>query len=668
MLLSSLSKKNLVLSLLLGLMLSSLLLLTLPPKFVEGNRLRYETRKNSVRDDVDEVDGNRIMRTLRDDCENKKDYLFKNYPEKNCEEWAAHPQKSEKRCQKVDTTNNKERKVSFFCPVQCNSDCSTTERRSTTVTIVGAGTSGLAAARSLAAAGIDVIVVEAQSTVGGRVQDSLFGVDDDKYTVENGANWIHGPLNKNGDGAGTGNNHLWEFKQEYDIKGNYQNKTNWKFSDRDGNMVPQATAEKWSKRIDVSLKHCQKRCDDLWALLKKDKTIDDSDEIDISIAQCLREFGYWNGTIKGTTGFESSEEEDVARLLEWQAIDFEYAQQPFEVSNMWAFPLNGNLEPRDWLLTDPRGYNVFLKAWAEQLEEESPNSVVLNQVVETITTTNDHATVVTKEGLTIVSDYVLCTLPLGVLKSGDVAFDPPFSKKRLKGIKGMVMANYAKLYLQFETRFWGEEETILTTGDPEKTNSFPWAINLDLPKYLPGSKILSFHVSDENACAIESQPIDETVAAAVGILQRNYKDAIINVTASKVTNWCENPWSYGSYSDWPPGYTEDQHWEMTHHHGRVWFAGEHTTYDDYGYVHGALDTGLTQADNLIYRVEKIDCKECQKAITITSSCNVGKCKKFATNKLNMKLEKKCEKLCKLMTKKDKSPKEACKLEKMCKKY
>jgi monoamine oxidase len=55
------------------------------------------------------------------------------------------------------------------------------------VLIIGAGAAGLAAARELSVSGLKVIVLEARSRIGGRI-DTHF----DQFPIELGAEFVHG--------------------------------------------------------------------------------------------------------------------------------------------------------------------------------------------------------------------------------------------------------------------------------------------------------------------------------------------------------------------------------------------------------------------------------------------------------------------------------------------
>lgn len=59
--------------------------------------------------------------------------------------------------------------------------------RACDVVIIGAGLSGLYAARALAAAGVDVLVLEAQNRVGGRTRTTHLA---DGTCIDEGGQWV----------------------------------------------------------------------------------------------------------------------------------------------------------------------------------------------------------------------------------------------------------------------------------------------------------------------------------------------------------------------------------------------------------------------------------------------------------------------------------------------
>ena len=63
----------------------------------------------------------------------------------------------------------------------------------TQVLILGGGVAGVMAAETLHRRGIDNFkIIEARETLGGRMKSFPFGAEDRQYTLELGADWIHG--------------------------------------------------------------------------------------------------------------------------------------------------------------------------------------------------------------------------------------------------------------------------------------------------------------------------------------------------------------------------------------------------------------------------------------------------------------------------------------------
>lgn len=55
--------------------------------------------------------------------------------------------------------------------------------------------------------------------------------------------------------------------------------------------------------------------------------------------------------------------------------------------------------------------------------------------------------------------------------------------------------------------------------------------------------------------------------------------------------WSNEPWAYGSYSNWPPATTLEMHQNLRANVDRLYFAGEATSASYFGFLHGAYFEG-----------------------------------------------------------------------------
>lgn len=77
-----------------------------------------------------------------------------------------------------------------------------------------------------------------------------------------------------------------------------------------------------------------------------------------------------------------------------------------------------------------------------------------------------------------------------------------------------------------------------------------------------------------------------------------YGDDIPDPIEFMYPRWSTTAWAYGSYSNWPPGLTLEGHQNLRANVGRVWFAGEATSAEFYGYLHGAYFEGMHAGESV----------------------------------------------------------------------
>lgn len=197
-------------------------------------------------------------------------------------------------------------------------------------------------------------------------------------------------------------------------------------------------------------------------------------------------------------------------------------------------------------------------------------------------------------GKNIKCDYVIVTVPLGVLQKQKIAFEPSLSDEKWKAIKRLGMGTENKIYMRFAEVFWPKAKFTQCTDLRYRF--------LNLDAYGKKNTLLA-HVSPPYANDFDGKVDDRDVVRDVcRILQKMFKLKELPVPLdSKVTRWGQDEHSYGAYSYMKVGSSvEDvKNLSATEHGGRVYFAGEACSIEGAQCVHGAVLTGNAAAMNIL---------------------------------------------------------------------
>ncbi|MEV0415850.1 NAD(P)/FAD-dependent oxidoreductase [Streptomyces sp. NPDC050448] len=418
------------------------------------------------------------------------------------------------------------------------------------VIVVGAGISGLAAARYLADKGQDVSVLEARDRIGGRIWTSQkwSGVP-----LDLGASWIHGI---------------------------------------DGNPITDLAKKAGAKTVATDLDNAT-------------EYLAGGQEIEGAQAQA---FAHWReATANALTSFQKKDDEDASvrsvvqnalgwsklsdsdkTLVSWALNDYEheYSGSVDEMSGLY-FDDDAKIKGKDVLF--PGGYGAVTDYLAKGL------SVQTGQVVKQIDWSSGGVAVTTGKG-TFRADHVVVTLPLGVLQSGAVKFGPGLPQDKLTAVGKLGMGVLNKCYLRFPKVFWANTDWLEYVPNLNKYGQWAQWINVARPTGQP--VLLGFNAADFGR-TIESWSDTRIVDSAMSTLKTLYGSDIPAPTDYQITRWASDPYAHGSYSFTKLGATSDMRDQLAATvDGRVHFAGEATDRKDYATVHGAYRSGLRAAKEI----------------------------------------------------------------------
>lgn len=425
------------------------------------------------------------------------------------------------------------------------------QKQDVSVLVIGAGLAGLAAARVLQDAGLKAIVLEARDRIGGRIWTSHEWPD---MPMDLGASWVHGvegnPLTELADQVGaqristTYDSSLWlsETGERLKLNGQF------------------AAAE---------------------ALLEQAREEIDSGESDLSLAQAVR----------GSRLYAQAGPDQRRFLRKWVncSVEHEYAAD-WEHISAWYYDEDDEDMPGGDVLF-PDGFTQLLRPLAEGLD------IRTGAQVRHISPAGKGASVALADGASMQADHVICTLPLGVLQSGQVSFGEALAKSRQRAIGTLRSGLLNKTILRFERICWPAEEQWLQWMTPRGEFWGEW-INLATVADLP--VLMGFNAGAE-AADVEQLDDAATIASAHEALKAMFGTQFPAPVAGLVTRWGKDDLAAGSYSYNAIGTQPKTRKKLA---GADWdgaliFAGEAASNRFFGSAHGAVMSGRKAARRIL---------------------------------------------------------------------
>ncbi|KAF3775669.1 Polyamine oxidase [Nymphaea thermarum] len=509
------------------------------------------------------------------------------------------------------------------------------------VIIVGAGMSGIMAARKLSENGVDdFLILEGSDRIGGRMHKREFG----GKTVEIGANWIEGV-------GGHHLNPLLELAHESGLRTflfDYSNISSNYYDSKFGKTIP------LSEVLDITKK--QEASNNFSINLVA--TIRANNEEDVSVLEAHRIFGYVPET-------------PLEMAIDY--VDFDMEMAVTSLKSVTPLPTISYYGASERFVADERGYEQlvqglggkFLKSMDGRLTD---GRLILRKVVREIHYRDDCVHVLVEDGTSYSAEYVILSVSLGVLQSKLIRFKPElphlenqypgsnilfvtvtddearrierqsdnvtkeeamevlrkifgpeipdamdilvprwgmdrlqrgsysnwpigvtdddFDKLKRWKILSMFkfdMAIYMKIFLKFPHTFWpsGPGTAVFSYASERRGYYNYWE---HLEKQYPGSNILFVTVTDDEARRIERQSDNVTKEEAMEVLRKIFGPEIPDALDIFVPRWGMDRLQRGSYSNWPIGVTDDDFNKLKAPVGRIYFTGEYTSLDYNGYV------------------------------------------------------------------------------------
>ena len=436
------------------------------------------------------------------------------------------------------------------------------------VVIVGAGISGLFAARKLKDAGLNVIVLEASHRVGGRLYTKYLP---DGTAFDLGGQWIGPEMHR-----------ITDLVEELGLE-----------------SFPQDN----SGRMDLSIQPLEEmdqlvRAEWAWFTAKISKLVSEVD-------------------VENPDKTPNAAELDVLSVEEWkrQNLESEYLQHLFDQLIRTEY----SIEPKDFsmlhLLYSVRSAGGFedlidLDGGNHTLRLERGLQTVCSKLAETLGARvmldcqvydiehSETGVRVIAEGATVNAKRAIMALPPNQVVRID--FEPVLPRRRLKLMQRLEMGSIIKCFAIYDRPFWREHPT--KSIDPDL---LVFDHTMDASSVDGKHSALVAFIGGDDAIFWSDRPVETRRRAVLENLAMIFGDEALYPRDYFDHDWLTEPFVGGGYQCYaPPGVMTGGFNEMREPIGRLHWAGTETAIHYYGYVEGALEAADRAANEVIKAFEK----------------------------------------------------------------
>lgn len=427
--------------------------------------------------------------------------------------------------------------------------------------IIGAGASGLAAALELARAGLRVEIIEARNRVGGRIFTKHDPALD--HAIDLGAEFVHGMSPE-----------IWVPAQRHNLK----------MTELEGDL--------WCS-LDGKLQPCNffGKADEILSAMN-DREPDES-----FLHFLARKFpGNDHADAKRwatgyVSGFNAADPAEVS--VHWLAHSSEAEER---IEGERAFRIAGGYE---------KLIDIFVAA-LNALDVRIRLNTIVREIAWSAASAIIHASSSAGD-VQLTAPRALITLPLGVLQSASVRFDPELPPPKQIALERLAMGKVVRVTLCFRERFWEELKpegarksmanlSFLFSRD----DLFPtwWTQMPDTAPIITGWA--PAHSAEQFAGTSDEQVIDQALESLSALLSVQKTHIQSQLNAFYFHSWDSDPYSRGAYSYVKAGGEGCQKVLGAPIGGTLFFAGEATDITgNNGTVHGAIASGLRAANEIL---------------------------------------------------------------------